>query len=350
MSMTNTKKEMLEAYESVKSLIKAKEKELLDAEKTRKELEKKASLAAAEEQAAQDPVQRIHGLRSEIGKELATLAERLEEEISAYRKISLAVEEKQKELKTIYGVETAATDLAALIEAQQVRKKEFEEKMGVQKKDFDEEMREARDAWQKEKAIRAQGMKDEAEVLKKQRQREKEEFEYAFAREREQKRNALEDELKALEKEIAEKKSVFERDTKERDVLLQAREASVSEREKSMAALESEVEGFEKKLDHAVKTAIGETTARLQSDFQKQEALLKATFDGEKNVLTSKIETLERIVKAQEAQIEGLSQKHEQAYQKVQEIANRAVDASKREIIVPAYHSSAGRRNEPKED
>jgi hypothetical protein len=40
-SMTNTKKEMLEAYEAVKSLIKTKEKELLDAEKTRKELEKK---------------------------------------------------------------------------------------------------------------------------------------------------------------------------------------------------------------------------------------------------------------------------------------------------------------------
>ena len=70
-------------------------------------------------------------------------------------------------------------------------------------------MGDARDTWQKEKAIRAQGMKDEAEVLKKQRQREKEEFEYAFAREREQKRNALEDELKALEKEVAEKKSGF---------------------------------------------------------------------------------------------------------------------------------------------
>jgi hypothetical protein len=166
-------------------------------------------LAAAETQAAQDPVQRIHGLRSEIGRELATLAERLEEEISTYRKISLAVEEKQKELKTIYGVETAATDLAALIEAQQVRKKEFEEKMALQKKDFDEEMREARAAWQKEKAIRAQSMKDEAEALKKQRQREKEEFEYAFVREREQKRNALEDELKACLKRRLLRKNRF---------------------------------------------------------------------------------------------------------------------------------------------
>ena len=348
-SMTNTKKDMLEAYEAVKRLLKTKENELLDAEKTRKGLEKKAALAAAETQAAQDPVQRIHGLRSEIGRELTTLAEKLEEEIGTYRKISLAVEEKQKELKTIYGVETAATDLAALIEAQQNRKKEFEEKMALHKTDFDEEMREARAAWQKEKATRAQEMKDASESLKKQREREKEEFEYAFAREKEQKRNVLEDELKAIEKEIAQKRSDFEMDIKERDALLQAREKSVSEREKEMAALEKEVESFEKKLDHAIKTASGETAERLQSDFQKQEALLKATFNGEKNVLTSKIETLERMVKAQESQIEGLSQRHEQAYQKVQEIANRAVDASKREIIVPAYPPSGGKRSEPQD-
>jgi hypothetical protein len=348
-SMTNTKKEMLESYETVKRLLTTKEKELLDAEKTRKELEKKAALAAAEVQAAQDPVQRISELRSEIGRELTTLAERLEGEISAYRKISLAVREKQKELKTIYGVETAATDLAALIEAQQNRKKEFEEKMALQKTDFDEEMREARDTWQKEKVARVQEIKDEAEGLKRQRQREKEEFEYTFAREKEQKRNSLEDELKILEKEIVQKRSDFERETKEREVSLEIREKSVSEREKDIIDLEKEVDGFEKKLDSAVKTAVEETTARLEADFQKQEALLKATLNGEKNVLTSKIDTLERLVKAQESQIRELSQKQEQAYQKVQEIANRAVDASKREIIVPAYPSSGGKRSEPQD-
>ncbi|EFK05215.1 conserved hypothetical protein [delta proteobacterium NaphS2] len=347
MSMTNTKKEMLEAYEAVKGLLKTREQELLDAEKSRKELEKKAALAAADAQAAQDPVQRIHALRSAVGRELSTLAERLEEEIGAYRKISLAVEEKQAELKTIYGVETAATDLAALIEAQQTRKKDFEENMAARKTDFDAEVGEARAAWQKEKSAHAQDVKEETEALKKQRQREREEFEYGFARDKEQKTNALGDELNALQKEIAQKRSDFERGMSEQEALLHAREKSVSEREKEIASLEKEVEGFQKKLDDAVKKAVGETTERLKSDFQKHEALLKATFDGEKNVLASRIETLERMVKAQESQIGALSQKQEQAYQKVQEIANRAVDASKREIVIPANYPSPGsRRNE----
>ncbi|EFK09597.1 conserved hypothetical protein [delta proteobacterium NaphS2] len=346
-SMTNTKKEMIEAYEAIKGVLKTREGELLDAEKSRKELEKKAALAAAEAQASQDPVQRIHELRSAVGRELSTLAERLEEEIGTYRKISLAVEEKQKELKTIYGVETAATDLAALIEAQQVRKKDFEGKIEAQKADFDEEVREARAVWQKEESAHARDVKEETESLKKQRQREKEEFEYGFAREKEQKTNALEDELNVLQKEIAEKRLDFEKGMAEQEALLHAREKSVSEREKEIATLEKAVEGFQKKLDDAVKAAVGETTERLKADFQKHEALLKATFDGEKNVLASKIETLERMVKAQESQIESLSQRQDQAYQKVQEIANRAVDSSKREIIIPTNYPPPGsKRNE----
>jgi hypothetical protein len=41
--MANTKKELLEAYEAAKQILKAKEKDLLDAEKARKALEKRRS-------------------------------------------------------------------------------------------------------------------------------------------------------------------------------------------------------------------------------------------------------------------------------------------------------------------
>ena len=137
-SMANTKKEMLEAYEAAKDTLKAKENDLLDAEKARKALEKKAALATADAQAAQDPVHRLHDLRSALGRELSELAERLEEEIGTYRKIQAAVAEKNDELKTLYGVETAASDLAALIEAQQARKAQFEEEMERREAEMEE--------------------------------------------------------------------------------------------------------------------------------------------------------------------------------------------------------------------
>ena len=48
-------------------------------------------------------------------------------------------------------------------------------------------------------------------------------------------------------------------------------------------------------------------------------------------------------MKLQTTQIEELSRKHEQAYEKVQDIANRAVAAAKREIVsVPYRPGSTG--------
>ena len=61
---------------------------------------------------------------------------------------------------------------------------------------------------------------------------------------------------------------------------------------------------------------------------------------GEKNVLLSKIEALEKFVERQNEQIEELSQKQELAYQKVQDIANRTVDAHRREVINFPYNTA----------
>lgn len=332
-TMTNTKKEMMEAYQAMKKQLQAKEKERLDAEKARKEMKRQAAAAIAEAQASQDPIKRFSDLRSNISRELASLAERFEQELDTYRQIQNAAKTKQEELKTIYGVETAASDLAALIEAKQAKKEEFEREMKGQHTAFDEEVREARLRWDKEKAERKQEDKEHAEAIRKQRQREKEEVEYAFNREKEQRKNALEDEFNALENEIAQKRKDFDQELSERRVEIEAREEAVTKREKDMAALLKEVETFPQRLEDKVQAAVKETTERLNNDFEKSKALLEAQFQGEKNVLSGKIESLQNLVNAQEKQIAEFSRRNEQAYEKVQDIANRAVAAAKREYI-----------------
>ena len=322
-SMANTKKELLEAYEAAKEALKAKEKDLLDAEKARKALEKKAALATAGAQAAQDPVHRLNDLRSALGRELTDLAERLEEEIGTYRKIQTAVTEKNEELKTLYGVETAASDLAALIEAQQALKAQFEEEMTRRKADIEESLQQQQAQWKREQEQQKQLAAEQNQHLKKQREREKEEFEYTFSREQEQRKNALNDELEAITKEIQQKREAFEKQIQERQAALEAGDAELARHQAEYDRLEKEVQGFPAQLKLQIQAAIDETTQRLTTDFEKTEALLKATMQGEKNVLLSKIEALEKLVERQNNQIEQLSQKQELAYQKVQDIANR---------------------------
>lgn len=336
-SMANTKKEMLEAYKAVKSRLKANEKQLLDAAKARKEMEKQLALATAEAQATQDPVQRLQDLRSAISSELVGLAERFETEIDTFKKLQAAVAQKQQELKSIYEVETAASDFAALIEAQQAKKNAFDEEMQTRRAEFDQEMNLAIEKWEKEKTLRQQSIKEKDEFLKKQRQREKEEYQYMFSREKEQRKNALEDELQALEKEIAQKRAEFEQEYQQRDTELNSREEAVAKREAEMAALQETVDTFPRELETKVKSAVDAAAERISSDYEKAQALLKAKHDGEKNVLSSKIESLENLVQTYQTQIAELSKRQEQAYEKVQDIANRAVAAAKREFIsIPA--------------
>ena len=330
-SMANTKKELLEAYEIAKKRFESQSKDLLDAEKARQRLEKKAAAATADAQAAQDPVKRLHDLRGAISRELGDLAERFEEEIETYRKIQSAIETKQMELDTIYDVETAASDLAALIEAQRAKKEQFDQESTAKKAAFETEMEELRNRWQREKNEHDRQIAEEKASLKKERQREKEEYEYAFAREKAQRKNALEDELAALEKEIAAKRSDFEASVQERTKALDSREEALAAREKEIDGLQKEVDGFPKRLDAAVQKAVADTTKQLTRDFESDKALMQARFDGEKNVLAGKIEALEKMAAAQAAQIADLSQKSEQAYEKVQDIANKAVSASRRE-------------------
>ena len=54
-SMANTKKELLEAYEEAKEQFESLSKDLLDAEKARKRLEKKVAAATADSQAGPEP-------------------------------------------------------------------------------------------------------------------------------------------------------------------------------------------------------------------------------------------------------------------------------------------------------
>ncbi len=339
-SMTNTKKELLEAYEETKAQFENLSKDLLDAEKARKQLEKKVAAATADSQAAQDPLKRLHDLRGTISRELTGLAERFETEIETYRKIQAAIEAKKEELKTIYEVETAASDLAALIDAQRVKKEKFAREMQDEKEAFEAEMEETRAQWQREKADRTRSAKEQAEATEKQRQREKEEYEYTFARDKAQRKNALSDELQALEKNLAVKRSEFENESQNRTAELDAREEAIKGREKDIEALQKEVESFPKRNEASVQKAVVDTTERLTSNFKSDKALMEARFEGERNVLMGKIEALEKMVASQAAQISDLARKNEMAYEKVQDIANRAVTSARRESYSAPVHSS----------
>ncbi len=88
------------------------------------------------------------------------------------------------------------------------------------------------------------------------------------------------------------------------------------------------MDAFPKELDAIISKTIKETTARLQQESTAREQLLKQEFEGQKNVQSTRITSLEQQVAEQAERLTKLLGQAEKAYAQVQEIAVRAIEGS----------------------
>ena len=190
------------------------------------------------------------------------------------------------------------------------------------------EIESMREQWKREKAEHDAQVKEQDAMEAKRRQREKEEYRYAFEREQQLARDKFEDEKAKMlaEKTQIENEMKALREQTEKD--LQEREKQVAEREKEFASLQAQVQEFPKRLEAAVAAAAKDATERIQREAKYQQDLLHKDFEGQKNVLTSRIQSLEKTVKEQADQLAKLSQQQEAAYQKIQDVAVKAIEGA----------------------
>jgi hypothetical protein len=338
-SMKNTKKEMLDLIETLKNEIKNKEKENLNPEKIKQEAKQKSIVEDSDKIVDAALTTHIHQLKVSINKELTTLSDKLEAEAGKYENLKNAIEIKEAELNEIYGIEKASAELAIILEAQKSAREDFEREMHDKKEQseneliekkirLENEIRETKEQWEKEKAALQFIEKETKNNIEKERKRENEEYAYQLKRRRQLEENKLADDLEKLEKELALKNVDFDKKYQEKTIELNEREKEVSEREMKMKELQDKVNSFPTELDASVKSAVQETKERLTADFTQKEKLLQKGFEGEINVLTAKISAFETLVKEQTKQIEKLNLQQEKAYEKVQDIANKAVSGA----------------------
>jgi hypothetical protein len=178
-----------------------------------------------------------------------------------------------------------------------------------------------REKWELEKKQRESAIKDAQMLESRKREREKEEYEYSFKREQQLSKDRFTDEKEKLTKELDEKREAVERDLAEREKI-------VAEREKHIEELEGKIAALEQKLPEEVDRAIKQTTEKLQDEAKNKEEMMMKEFDGERNVLTTRIQSLEKTVKEQNEQISGLSKQLDKAASQVQDIAVKAIEGS----------------------
>ncbi len=321
LSLSNTKQEMLEAYQTVLKQLEAQKEAELRPEKKLEEKKTKEVLQVAESLSSEGVAREISNLKIETSKTLAQISDRLEEEVNKFRAVQNAITLKEKELQELYEIEKSAVTLAALIESQNQKREAFESEMAEKKEALSQEIEALRAQREQEKKEYEEEIKERDMIEKKRREREKDDYEYSFKREQKLSKDKFEDEKSKLEKEIQVKKEQMENE-------LKVREKVIADREEELNELRKRVAAFPKEMDTAIGKALKETTDRLNLEAKNREELAKKEFIGERNVLTTRIESLEKIVKEQSEQIAKLTQQLEKAYQQVQEIAVKTIEGS----------------------
>ena len=321
LSLSNTKQEMLEAYNVALKQMEAQREAELKPEKKIEEKKAKEVIQVAESLSTEGVAREISNLKIEASKTLAQISDRLEEEVNKFRAIQSAISLKEKELQELYEIEKSAVTLAALIESQNQKRQAFEIEMAEKKEALSQEIEALRAQREQEKKEYEEEIKERDMTEKKRREREKDDYEYSFKREQKLTKDKFEDEKSKLEKEIQIKKEQMQSELKEREKV-------VAEKEEELNELRKKASVFPKEMETAVAKAIKETTEKLNLEAKNREELQKKEFVGERNVLTTRIESLEKSVKEQSEQIAKFSQQLEKAYQQVQEIAVKTIEGS----------------------
>jgi uncharacterized coiled-coil protein SlyX len=146
-------------------------------------------------------------------------------------------------------------------------------------------------------------------------------YHYAFQREQQLAREQFEDEKARLEREITYRREQMEKELADRGKAIVEKGTEFSESRKQTSA-------FPKELQSAVNQAVKEAVQRVESEAKNREELLRKEFDGERNVLNTRIESLEKTVTEQNEHIAKLSQQVEKAYSQVQDIATKAIEST----------------------
>jgi len=317
-TLTNTKQEMVAAYNELLKQLQERNASELKPEVAIEQKKTKEIIEEADGLSVEGVVKNIGQVRLDISGMLGKIAQELEEEVGRYRKVKDAVEIKTKELEEIFGIHKAAQSLAALIETQDKKRLDFEKEMGDRENAFEHEMKVLMLEREEDKKRYDARIKEQQAEDNRLRQREKEDYEYTSKREKQAAWDKFIDEQAKKEKEFQIKREVTEKQMAERD-------SRIKESEEELSSLRKKMESFSKELELAEQKTTKETMEKCQAESRNREEFLKKSFEGERNVLQTRVDSFETMVKEQKEQILKLSQQLEKAYQKVEDIAEKAV-------------------------
>ena len=269
---SNTKTEILNAYNDLLGKIQESKQDNPKAEQEKKIRETIVTTAA--ELTDEKIIGQISSLKLALNSTLDKIEDDLAAEYQRLLKIREAISIEDQRLKDFYQINAGTDSLAAILAAQKEKKEEFEREMALRKSEFEEQLKSEKLNRDKEIKLWEEKRKETEESLKKQRSREEEEYQYNLQLARKKDKDQYEQKKAMLEKELTQKKESIDNE-------INTREQIIAAAEKELVDLRSKAEKFQADIDKAVQSAIKETIAQLDKEHKFEKQLFMKDHEGE---------------------------------------------------------------------
>lgn len=329
----NTKTEILKAYNEM--LKKIKEEKTADRKAEKKQKEEQEIVTQAQQTSSDDIINRLASVKIDITKSMEDVEDKLTSEYKRFSELQQAVTIARKNLEEIHEISVQADSLTALIQAHKEEKTEFEVKIEEEKRAFNEEMRQKRLLWKKDQEETDLAVKERKARIEKERKQEEEDYTYNLNKKRKMEEDVYQTKKSNLERELKEKKDQFEREIAER-------EKTIIERESEYQELKTRSEKFPKELEKAIADTEKRVRDSLEISYKHQAALLTKEVEGERKLNQQIIASLEAKIKEKDEHIRQLTQKVNDTGMQVQDIALKAIEGASRPTIIREVGEKGG--------
>jgi hypothetical protein len=319
---TSSKKEIYDAYKNVLD----KYQDLIDSplpETAKERLKEKAqeTLTKVQGWTPESLKSSLDGFRDEFLGMIGHLTAKVVDEASKLGSLQEARELATKGLEKAEDLKIGSIAAEQWFADHEREKVRLLASLAENKAELESEISKIRQDWKDEKFKEEAQAKERTLQVKVLRQREEEEYEY----ERDKARKIASDEAQRLRTEL--EFELREKREKTQSDLGQIR-SELSERKTRYEELEALAQNWETTLEVETTKTRKETEARLKATFDHEIALATTRFEAQKQIAETRIASLESYIAKQDQRIDDLSTKLEDMTCRVHEIANKAVEGA----------------------
>lgn len=334
-TMKTNKDIIFDGLQEALKIIKAKGEGVLDPVKEMAIKSANAVVDSADKAMKDDSLTKmIHSLRTGGTVTLEEIAEKIAGAKTDYDNIVNAKNIKADELKEMFAIEKELLDLAVVVNTNEsLRSKYNEELIAIQQEKSELILTKNAEAKQIIEDATAEA-KTIISDAKADRDKQEKEWEYSFGRKKIEDRDNFRDELAVERKnfEAACEETKAEHD--EREKAISTREDVMTDKEEEFAKLKESVDGIPKAIATAVDKAVSKAVADAEAKATTTAEFKEKEYQSEKKALDREIELLTISNSAKDSQIADLTKKLDEAYAKIQDVANNVANASR-----PVYNT-----------